>query len=294
MPSLAFESLPSYSWPGGSISGTVVLQVDAPTRGRNLWIELSGRELAQVTVSQGKGSNKITEEAVFFQQTWDPGPVLTFADPVHIAPGVYRAPFQFSLPATAQPSIHTTPYVGSGGVFDYRRDGLYVEYALEARLKVPMWPDVVARALIPIFSSRRVLGILPPCASPPDRDHPTLALGTPGTAPLLPGGTLRVPFQIENPGGKRLRSLRLALTRVVQYRARGVPGIARSPTYQVEQPLGGNAPTYAGTLEISVPNTEDATGPGQGRLYVTFWTAKAVLDVELGFNVDLETALFPG
>jgi hypothetical protein len=231
------------------------------------------------------------EESVFFEQTWDPGQVLSFVDPVHVTPGVYRAPFQFVLPPTAQPSIHTTPFApGGGGLFSHR-DGLSVEYALEARLKVPWWADLVVRAIIPIFSPHRVLGALPPLGSPPGQGQLTVAVGAPSPTLILPGGTLRVAFRVENPAGKTLRSLRLALTRVVEYQARGCSDIARSPTYVADHPLGGDAPSYAGTLEINVPNTEESTGPWQGRLYVTYWTAEVVLDVGLGSNVEISAPL---
>ncbi|MCI4358346.1 MAG: hypothetical protein L3J95_03420 [Thermoplasmata archaeon] len=293
MATIGFEGLPPYSWPGGAIAGTVVVEADKPARGRNLTVHLEGKEIAQATVQAGKSSEKVVEERVFLQQECDIHQDVTFVDPDHLAPGVYRAPFQFALPPTATPSIHTSEYAPGGGVFNARPDGMFVEYTVEARLQVPLWADLVARAIIPVFSPRRVLGIVPTMQSASNPGHPALSVGVSDPSPLLPGGTLQAFFEVQNPGGKKLRYIQYALTRVIQYHARGVARIFRTPTLVVESPLDGTASSYSGSFQIPVPNNDAMTGPWQGQLFVTFWSTKAVLDVEFGLNVEVELALTP-
>lgn len=293
MPTLGFEGLPPYAWPGGPIAGSVVLQSDSPIRGSSLSVRLKGRELAQVTVSAGKSSQRLTQEVVFLEQLYDLRQSIAFVDPDHLPPGVYRAPFQFTLPSGAPPSLHTSPYVPEGGLGDTHRDGMYVEYLLEARLEVPLWVDLVSRGIMPVFSPRRVLGVLPAMATGGGPDHPSITLDPTLSAPLVPGTSTELRFRVLNPGLKKLRSLSATVTRVVQYSVHGHPGSTRTPAYGTQCAFDGRAAEYTGQLTVSVPNDEDATGPWQGQLYATFWTVRAVLDIELGWNVESELPLAP-
>jgi|GEM_PF-1561775 len=293
MARLGFDGLPPFAWPGGAIAGTLVLEVEAPTRARDLTLRLDGRERSQITVQAGKSSERLVQEAVFLAQEVVVHQTLAFVDPEHIAPGTYRVPFQFALPPGAPPSIRSAPSVGGSGWGVPRSDGLVVEYVLEARLVVPLWTDLVAQAVVPVFAPRRILGLIPPLESPnlPDRVH--VVVDGSGGAPVVPGEPVRLGYRIENPGGKALRHVRFTLTRVIEHVARGARAVVRRPAYVAEQPLGGRAPEFAGTLEIVVPNTEDATGPWQGTLFAAGWTASITVDVQLGFDVSVSAPLVP-
>lgn len=293
MPKIEFEGLPQYAWPGGTINGTVVLEIDRPARGRDLTIHLVGRELSQATVGAGKDRRVVVDQHVFFDQTYDISKAVQFLDPGHLAPGVYRAPFMFVLPADGPPSLHTAPYAGGAGWHRARPDGMYVEYSLEARLDVPWWLDAVVETFVPVYSARRVIGTLPPMQSMSPPGHAAVSVGPATTDPLLPGGVLGVAFRVDNPAGKDIKSLRFSLTRIVEYRVRSMSRVAKEPVFSVDVAIGSREPSFSGTLSLPVPNTEDSTGPWQGNLFRTYWQAATVLDVALGFNVEVEGPMTP-
>ena len=293
MPSLRLEGVPPFAFAGGSVDGTLVLEIDRPARARDLTLSFSGREIGQVTVSAGKSTERLVQTADLLSQTIELGQTLGFVDPEHVAPGTYRSPFRFVVPAGATPSIATGAYAGPRGLFSSRPDGLYVEYSLVARLDVPWWTDSVTTTPLPVYSPRRVLGVAPPLVSQPNPGHPAISVVPADPAPLVPGTAARFSYRVDNPGGKRLRSLSLRVERLVEYVVRGYSRRVVGPAFDASAPLGGRLPAYAGELSLTVPNEADATGPWQGQLFRTYWSVRATLDVELGLDVVVEGPLAP-
>ncbi|HZY92947.1 MAG TPA: hypothetical protein VFG07_09305 [Thermoplasmata archaeon] len=293
MRQLGFDQLTPYAFPGGVVQGQVVVETDQPARGRDLTIQLVGRELSQATVSSGKSSQRIVDESVFYQQTYDLRQSVSFIDQDHLAPGTYRAPFQFVLPPTATPSLATSRFSGESGLFSARPDGMYVEYALEARLDVPWWIDAVARAPVPVYSQRRVLGQIPVLESRSNPGHAALRLQPDSASPLLPGSPYSLVYQVWNPASKHLKSLDLSVVRQVEYHVKSMSRAAHEPAFSSQVPLDGRNSQYTGGITLEVPNVPDATGPWQGTLFRSYWLATAVLEVELGFNVQVQAPLTP-
>jgi hypothetical protein len=270
----------------------VVLGLDRPARGDALSVQLVGTEISQMTVSAGKSREVIRDSRPFLSTSVDLRQSLQFVDAVHIAPGQYRAPFSFPIPPNAPPSLHTGPEPG-GGWSSGRMDGMYVEYDLEARLDVPWWVDAVAQSRIPVFSTRRVLGTIAPVQTNPAPDHPGFQLSSATPTPLLPGQTWTLAYTVENPTHKSLKTLEVNVRRVVEYTVRGRSARAVGESYGAAVTLGGKDPSYTGTLPITVPNSEEATGPGTGELYRTYWLLSASLGIEWSFSVELQTPLTP-
>lgn len=293
MAKIEFEGLPAYAWPGGTITGTVVLEIDRPARGRDLTIHLRAREYSQTTVGAGKSRRVVEDQHVFLDQTYDISKAVQFLDPEHLAPGVYRAPFLFVVPPDAPPSLHTSAYAGGAGWHAGHQDGMYVEYSLEARLDVPWWLDAVVHTFVPVYSARRVIGTLPPMQSSSPPGHASVSVAPSTTDPVLPGSAMSVAYRVENPAGKDIKSLRFSLTRVVEYRVQSVSRVAKGPVFSVDVAIGTREPSGGGSLVLAVPNTEDSTGPWQGSLFRTYWQATTVLDVGFGFNVEVEGPMTP-
>lgn len=291
MARIAFENLTPYSAPGGTIAGRVVLEVDKPARAKELVVRLFGRELTQATVREGKSNVTVKQESIFLEQEFDVRSAVQFQDPDHVTPGTYRADFQFALPPETPPSLRTNGRSPGEGTLGGQPNGAYVTYTVESRLEVPLWPDLVSRTDVPVYSSRRLLGTLPDLSSPERPGHPAVSITSSGSPPIVPGSAFQANYQIENPGAKSLRRLDFFLSRVVEYQVRGVAGVVRGPVYSVTVPLGGREARYIGALTIPIPNEEDATAPSRGDSYASFWTAKVLLDVELGFNVEFEIPL---
>lgn len=292
MARISLEGLPAYSWPGGSIQGTYVLETDKPLRAADIDLALHGREFSQMTVQEGKSRRVIQQNYPFLELTSSFREGVTFQDEEHIAPGTYRLPFRFDLPAEAEPSLATADVPAVRGRFFSRPDGMYVEYELEARVRVPWWVDPVDRVTIPVFSARRVLGTIPSLPSETSDEHPSFRVDVdPGQ--ILPGGTVNGSYLIENPRGKHLEKLTVRCHRHVEYTVQGRGQVRDVPFYEIVLPLGDRELQRAGRFQLVIPNTAESTGPFHGQLYRTYWMVHAELGVELGFNVKVDGAFTP-
>ena len=289
---ITLEGLPAYSWPGGSIQGTFVLETDRPLRAADIELTLRGTELSQVTIPEGKSERVVQQDYPFLDVASSFLNGVTFQDPEHIAPGTYRFPFQFAVPDNAEPSIATSEVPAVRGRFFHRPDGMYVEYELEARVRVPWWVDPVDHVAVPVYSPRRVLGTIPPLPSEPSGDHPSFRIDF-DPVQILPDGAVAGSYAIQNPKGKHLETLTVRCFRHVEYTVQGRGEVRDGPTYEVVVPLGDRQPTYNGRFQFVIPNSIDATGPFHGQLYRTFWMVHAELAVELGFAVKVDGAFTP-
>ncbi len=300
MVELRFAALPEYSWPGGTIEGEVDLEVDKPARSRDLVLTLKGQEITQTEerestvtgVQSGQSLNPRQQEVDFLGLSLDLHDALPYTDEGHVAPGTYRCPFTFQLPPDAPPSIASSIVPAQPSFWNARPAGAYIEYQLEARFVVPLWVDTVCRARIPVFSTRRVLGALSPMGSPPDPNHPSFVI-VPDPKPLLPGSPFEGGYMVSNPTGKSLRVIELSLRRLFEYSVRGLRRSEAAPEFTCEIELGGREPTYQGRFSMPLPNNASMTGPWQGTLLRSYWVAKAVLEVELGFSHTVEAPLNP-
>jgi Arrestin (or S-antigen), N-terminal domain len=287
-----FEGLPDYAALGGSIGGTLVLEADGIVRATDLLLFLHGTETSQITVGAGKSRTVVVQKEPFLELVSSFHNALNFQNADHVGPGTYRFPFRFDIPATAEPSLATTERARSRGRFTSQEDGMYVEYELEARLKVPWWIEPFDREVVPVYSPRRVLGALPAFSSGADPDRPTFQVRI--DAPMvLPGTVVTGSYAIDNPHLKDLPRLALTLVRHVEHHARGQSAVREVPQFPYEIALGARAPHYEGTFQIAIPNVSEATGPFTGQLYRTYWVLRAVLDVSLGFNVRVDAVFTP-
>ena len=289
---ISIEGLPAYSWPGGTIQGVFVLEADKPFRAADIDLTLVGRELSQMTIHEGKSSRVVQQDYPFLDLATAFNDAVTFQDPEHVAPGTYRLPFRFDIPADAEPSLATSETSAVRGRFFSRPDGMYVEYQLEARVRVPWWVDAVDRVAVPVFSARRVLGTIPPLPSPTSDDHPFFRIDV-DPVQVLPGTAFSGSYQIQNPKGKHLENLTVRCYRHVEYAVQGRGQVRDGPSYECVIPLGDRQPTRAGRFQVAIPNASESTGPYHGQLYRTFWMVHAELAVELGFNVKVDGAFTP-
>jgi hypothetical protein len=266
--------------------------MEKPLRAADIELTLRGRELSQVTIHEGKSSRTVQQEYPFLDlATTFPGAVA-FVDPEHIAPGTYRLPFRFDLPADAEPSLATSEVAPVRGRFFSRPDGMYVEYELEGRVRVPWWIDPVDRVAVPVYSTRRVLGTVPPLPSPDSDEHPAFRIDVdPGQ--ILPGSTVSGSYLIQNPKGKHLEKLTIRFYRHVEYVVQGKSQTRDGPSFECVVPLGDRQGTHAGRFQLTIPNTAETTGPFHGQLFRTYWMVHAELGVELGFNVKVDGAFTP-
>jgi hypothetical protein len=289
---ITLEGLPSYSWPGGSIEGNFILETDRPLRATDIDLTLRGQELSQVTIHEGKSSRTIQQTYPFLDLATGFHEGVAFQDPDHIAPGTYRLPFRFDIPPDAEPSFATSETATVRGRFFSRPDGMYVEYELEGRVRVPWWVDPTDRVTVPVYSPRRVLGTIPPLPSPVSDEHPFFRIDVdPG--PILPGSTVSGSYEVQNPKGKHLEKLTIRMFRHVEYTVQGRAGTRDGPSYECEVPFGDRQVTRAGRFQMTIPNTSGATGPFHGQLYRTWWMVHAELAVELGLNVRVDGAFTP-
>ncbi len=287
-----FEGLPDYSSLGGSIQGTLGLEADGVVRATDLLLYLHGTEISQITVGAGKSRHVVVQKVPFLELVSSFHDALHFNDADHIGPGTYRFPFRFDVPANAEPSLATTDRPRTRGRFTSQEDGLYVEYELEAQMKVPWWVDPIDREVVPVYSPRRVLGALPPFSSGDDPDRPGIQVRV--DQPMtLPGTVLSGNFSVDNPREKELPELVLTLLRHVEYRADDYSAVRETPAFQVAIPLGNRSPHFEGPFQIAIPNSSDTTGPFTGQLYRTFWVLRALIDVSLGFNVKVDAVFTP-
>jgi hypothetical protein len=287
-----FEGLPDYAALGGPVAATLVLEADGVVRATDLVLFLHGTETSQITVGAGKSRHVVVEKVPFLELVSSFHDSLHFQNADHIDAGTYRFPFRFDIPATAEPSLATTERPRTRGRFTSQVDGLYVEYELEARLKVPWWVEPFDREVVPVYSPRRVLGALPPFTSEAGPDRPTFQVRV-DPPMILPGTVLTGSYSIDNPRLKELPRLTLTLLRHVEHRASGYSAVREGPDFQYEIPLGDRASHYEGTFQLSIPNVAETTGPFTGQLYRTYWILRAVLDVSLGFNVRVDAVFTP-
>ena len=287
-----FEGLPDYSSPGAPLAATLALDAEGLVRATDLDLFLHGVETAQITVGSGKSRRVVVQKAPFLELGTSFHDSLHFQDSDHIGPGTFRFPFRFDLPATSPPSLATSELPRTRGRFEQRPDGMYVEYELEARLKVPWWVDPLDREVVPTFSPRRVLGAVAPFATAAGPDRPSVQLHV-DPVMILPGSVVTGGFSVENPYLKELPQLTISFLRLVEYRAQGYTSTREGPEYSTSIPLGPRAPQYQGTFQVPIPNTANATGPNTGALYRTYWVARIDLDVSFGFNVKMDAVFTP-
>jgi hypothetical protein len=292
MAQVSFEGLPDYSIPGGTISGTLVLECEGTVRATDLLLYLHGAETSQITVQEGKSRVAIVQRAPFLELVSSFHEALPFQNSDHVDAGTYRLPFQFVLPPTAQPSLATVELGRTRGRFDRHQDGMFVEYELEARLTVPWWIDPFDREVVPVYSPRRVLGALPPFSTEADPDRPNVQVRVDQSV-ILPGTVITGSYSIDNPRLKDLPQLKISFLRHVEYHAQSHSFVSESPQFDTVIELGERSPHYEGKFQIEIPNTSEMTGPYTGQLYRTYWIARVNLDVSLGFNVKVDAVFTP-
>ncbi|HEY6237718.1 MAG TPA: hypothetical protein VIZ68_00835 [Thermoplasmata archaeon] len=287
MPRVSFESLPAYGFVGGTIAGVMAVETDRPTDANRVSVSLHGAEISQTTVSRGKQTEVITDRRPFLELNFVPVTLGT------VGPGSVQLPFSFTIPADSPPSIATHAVSPTRGRVFSRSNGLYVEYELEGRIDVPWWVDPIDREVVPIYSTRRVLGAVLPVRSLADGRRPSITVDA-DTATVIPGQLLSGSFVISNPAGQHLRSLEVGVQRSIQYSTRGIAGRSFGPSFSVVVPLDTRDATRAGRFSIPIPNVPEATGPWQGALFQAFWNFTLQIDVALGFDVRFSEALGPG
>jgi len=292
MARLSLEGLPRQAWLGGPIEGTLVLETDRPLRAADFDLRLRGRELSQETVYSGRSTSTIEEESTFLDTVTSFRENVPFSDPEHIAPGTYRLPFRFELPATAEPSLATDDADTVRGRFFHHPDGMFVEYEFEARVHVPWWVDPIDRVTVPVLPRARSLGSFPPLASAPSVDHPSFRINF-DAGEVLPGSTVSGAYVIENPKGKHLDHLTIRLFRHIAYRVQDKSLSFDGPEYNIAITIDKRDSLHTGRFQIPTFDTTDDTPPYQGNLYRAYWMVHAELEVEFGFNVKVEVALTP-
>jgi len=292
MARISFEGLPKHAWLGGAIEGTLVLETDRPLRASDFDLRLRGREFSQETTEMGRYSQTVQEESPILDVVTSFRESVPFADPEHIAPGTYRLPFRFALPATAEPSVATDDADAVRGRFFHYPDGLFVEYELEARVRVPWWVDPVDRVAVPVLAPRRELGAIPPLASAASDTHPSFRIDfDPGN--VLPGNPLSGSYVVKNPKGKHLEDLAIQFFRRVEYRIQDLSRTREGPTYSTDITIDNRDGSHSGRFQIPTLSTTDDTGPYQGNLYRIRWMVHAELTVEFGSNVKADGTLVP-
>lgn len=292
MAKVFFGSLPDYALLGGKLAGVLSVETDKPLEMGWVSLKLTANEITQVTVQQpqprgGSSSEVIIQTVPILEHLVD----LAFPGSTLIG-GSMSAPFSLDLPMTAAPSFATSAMPRTRGRMFSRRDGCYVEYALEARIDVPWWLDPVDREMIPVFSPRRVLGAIDPVRIPGDGARPTIMIDIDQPA-ILPGTPVTGSWQVMNPSGKHLRSMTVGLQRYSAWTVRGRPGQTHGPEYTATIPLDTAQPSTSGHFGLTVPNTVDATGPWQGALFQTYWNFTVALDIALGLDVTFRRPLRP-
>lgn len=277
---------------GGTIEGSFVLETERPLRAAELDLTLRGREVSQATSGGGKASRVVEDDHAFLELVTSFHQNVPFEDPEHVAPGTYRLPFRFDLPATGEPSLATEDADAVRGRFFRYPDGLFVEYELEARVRVPWWVDPIDRVTVPVLEPRRVLGTIPSIVSAPSEQHPSFKIDfDPG--PVLAGSTVVGSYLVQNPKGKHLEQLSISLVRRVEYTVQDLSRTHDGPSYDAEITIDDRGTLHAGRFQIPIPNTFDATGPFRGHLYRTFWVVHVELGVEFGFKVKADGAFTP-
>lgn len=289
---VSLEGLPPYAVQGGAIEGTFVLVTDRPLRAADLDLTLRGREISQATTGAGKSLRVNQDDHAFFESTTSFREDVPYQDPEHVAPGTYRLPFRFNLPPTAEPSLATDDADAVRGPFFSYPDGMFVEYELDARVRVPWWADPIDRVTVPVIARQRVLGTIPSLASPASEDHPSFKIDF-DPDPVVPGGKVAGSYVLQNPKGKHLEQLSISFLRRVEYHVLDLSRTHDGPTYDTEIPIVDRDTFHSGQFQIPLASTVDETGPYEGHLFRSFWMVRAELGVEFGFNVKAETRLTP-
>jgi len=292
MARISFEGLPKHAWLGGAIEGSLVLETDRALRATDFDLRLRAREFSQATTQMGRYSQTVQEESPILEVVTSFRESVPFVDPEHIAPGTYRLPFRFGLPATAEPSLATDDADAVRGRFFHYPDGMFVEYELEARVRVPWWVDPIDRVTVPVLAPRRELGTIPPLASAASDTHPSFRIDfDPG--PVLPGNPVSGSYVVQNPKGKHLDDLAIQLFRRIDYHVQDLNRSHDGPMYYTQVTLGNREISHSGRFQIATQSTTDDTGPYQGNLYHSRWMVHAELGVELGSNVRVDGTLAP-
>ncbi|MCI4355506.1 MAG: hypothetical protein L3K06_09130 [Thermoplasmata archaeon] len=289
MARVSFESLPAYAVVGGVLAGTLVVETDKPLDAHSVTVALRGSECAQVRVRVPTGQNRnatqeLAQSVQFLEQTVLPATLG------QVGPGTVRLPFSFTIPSDAPPSLSTTPLASTRGRLFHRPDGCFVEYELEGRVEVPWWISPMDRELLPVFSTRPVLGSVPAVRVPADGARPSVSVDADSPA-VYPGQPVTGSFQISNPALKHLRSVTFGIQRLVQYSAQQASGEAIGPAFSVTVPIDSKDAARTGRFALAIPNTPEVTGPRQGSLYRTSWTFSVHIDVALGIDVQVSEPL---
>ncbi|MDE1879627.1 MAG: hypothetical protein KGI89_03670 [Euryarchaeota archaeon] len=295
MASVQFLQVSAGAFLGGAVEGVVRAEFDKPTKVRDITLTLTGSEHSQTTVQAGKNSETITQVAPFLQQAVSLRERIPFQDPEHATPGTYDLPFKFPLPVVAPPTLATSIEDQDFGHIDHVRDGMYVDYALEIKVDVPLWIDPLRRHRFPVYPPVRVLGGMPEArtSSGPDRAGLQVA-PLDGNAPwIFPGKPCTILYNVQNPSGKTLKGLTARLVRDVSYVCRGRSCASQQIFGNFFAPFQGNAPSFQGRLDLMVPNDAGMVNPGSGQLFRCTWSMEFDLGVEWGFDAKVKVPLTP-
>lgn len=295
MVKLEFQQISPYSFTGGSVEGLARLEVDKPTKVRDLTLSFVGREFGRMPSGQ-RQNQELYQEAVFLQSSQSLRDALRFEDTQHVAPGTYDLPFKFQVPPQSPPSMGTVPLPEDFGHTAALRQGMFVEYLLTLRADIPMWVDPLRRHRVWVYPTDRTLGAFPSVSTTGSPEKVGFQLGpSDPSAPLVvPGRGTTIAYRVQNPGGKSLKGLSARLVRHVAYTISGYDRTDTQVLGNFEWPLEGRETSCQGTLTIVPENSPAMVNSGEGQLYRVLWDLEFELGVHLGENAKLVARLQPG
>lgn len=289
MAEVRFAQVSPYAILGGKVEGVLELELDRKTRVKDVTVTLVGQEHAHLKESN---QNEVTSRSVFLEQAVSLKSQLPFVDPGTVPAGAYQLRFQFDVPADGFPTIMTGIENSDYGFWDSHDAGLFVDYELDAKVEIPLWPDPKVRHRFWVLPPVRILGALPVSTSPPSsgRVGITLAPSDPANPWVVPGNPFELMYVLANPRGLRIAELTVSLVRVVDYTVQGTGMTKKQSLASASIPVEGNSPQFKGTARFQVPTDLEAVNPCEGKLFICKWIFEAVTHVHWGLG---GTSSFP-
>ena len=275
MVDLRIEDASELVTPGGVVSGTAVVETDAPIPLDRITVVLRGTE-GVVHAAADPHGDSFGARRDFLNLSFRLGDTLVSEGLPSLPVGTTRLPFRFEVPSNAPLTVMQGPWTPPPDTrVDPKGDGAYVLYAVELRHKNPL-RDQLRTHLVRVARDSRVLGSLAQSTFRGEKRGVSAELSV-AAGPVTAGEPFRGSWSLQNPHRRDLDRLRVGIAQLIDVR-RGdtlpwVEGYWIMSRAEQEGSIPSGTESMSADFEVPIPLGFQTIPAQAGTLYRSYWIA---------------------